>query len=83
MVHDAIPLATSTACAPHPLIVDPASVKLTVPPSGIGVIVAVYVTGCPTDDGDAGEDASPVAVDAFPTACVTSPNEVVSFRSPE
>jgi predicted small secreted protein len=66
--HVATPLLT--LCAAQPLIVVPASVNATVPLAALELIVAVYVTACPTVEGLTGDDVTVVVDDALLTVCV-------------
>jgi protein involved in polysaccharide export with SLBB domain len=72
-----------TATVPHAVIVVPPSVNATVPPSGTGDTVAVYVTGAPSAEGFA-EDCKPVEVPVVPTAWSSvDDGELPKFVSPE
>ena len=57
VVQAAFPVLALTATAPHPAIVLVPSVNATVPPSGTGLIAAVYVTWLPAFDGFADEES--------------------------
>jgi hypothetical protein len=66
VLQEALPVDESTAVDPQPEIAAPPSVNATVPPSGIGATVAVYVICCPTADGST-KETSAVAVEAVLT----------------